>query len=120
MLPILMGTAVPFVIIVAIVIVLLPKGEGVPQYDYPTMVIINKPPRGRIYVSSTWGVTPEPERFKYQTQEDPADPNPIYDELEGFIRESEARMQAEINAAVKAHKILFELGEERRKQLQLV
>lgn len=116
MVPIL-SIAIPVLIITLIVIVLNPKGVVV-IYDHPTTVIVNKSPRGHVYFASTWGAEPEP--FKYQTQEDPADPNPIYDELEGFMRESEARMQAEIDAAVKAYKILYVLGEKSRKQMQLV
>lgn len=116
MVPIL-SIAIPVLIIILVVVVLNPKGVVV-IYDHPTTVIINKPPRGHIYFASTWGAKPEP--FKYQTQEDPAELNPIYDELEGFMRESEARLQAEIDAVSKAHKILFEIGEKSRKQLNLV
>lgn len=120
MLPILAGTVIPMLIISAIVFVLRPKGGATVEdlYDHPTSVIISKPNRGHIYFSSTWNA--KPERFKYQTQEDPADLHPIFDEIETFISASEARMVAEIDAAYKARKILFELGQERRKQLQLV
>lgn len=114
MLPIVLITVVPMLLISAIAFVLRPKSEAAVE---PWTKNYNVTYRPTTYVSSTWGVKP---RFKYQTQEDPADPNPIYDELEGFIRESEARMQAEIDAAVKAHKILVELGMNVRKQTQLV
>lgn len=116
MVPIL-SIAIPVLIITVIVVVLNPKSVVV-IYDHPTTVIINKPPRGHIYFSSTWGAKPEP--FKYQTQEDPAELNPIFDGLSILMNASEARMKADIDAIIMANKFLAEIAEESRQQLQKV
>lgn len=108
MLPILMGTAVPFVIIVAIVFVLRPKGEApkVPNQRF----------QSHVYVSTTWAPPRKIEPYKYQMREDPAEANPIFDELEVLMRESEARM----NAAIAAAAILGQLGAKAKKELSRV
>lgn len=117
MLPIVLITVVPMLLISAIVYVLRPQGEVAVAVEEPWTKNHNKTYRPTTYVSSTWGKKPA---FKYQTQEDPKDPNPIYDELEVLMRESEARMEADVAAALTAHKILIELGMNVRKSPQLV
>lgn len=115
MLPILAGIVFPMLIISAIVFALRPKGEVAVE---PWKKNYNVAYRPSTYVSTTWNT--KPERFKYQTQEDPADLHPIFDEVDTLVKASEERMRAEIDAAVKARKILFEIGQERKRQLQLV
>lgn len=109
MLPILMVTAVPVLICLVITFVLRPKGE-VPKVPNQTF-------QSHIYVSSTWAPPiKEIKPYRYQTREDPLKPHPVFDELEIFMKESEARL----NAAISASKILFDLGIDERKKLQLV
>lgn len=115
MLPILLATVVPFVICIALALVLRPK-DGV-QYDYPTTVIVTPPARGHIYFSDSYGKKPAP--FKYQTYEDPADPSPIGDNIDALMRASEARLQAAFRATDIAQKILIELGQKAQAQYQL-
>lgn len=115
MLPILAGTAFPMLIIAAIVFVLRPKGEATVAVE-PWKKNYNVTYRPTTYVASTWNT----KRFNYQTQDDPADPHPIFDEVDILVKASEERMRAEIDAMVKARKILFEIGQEQKKQLQLI
>lgn len=67
-----------------------------------------------IYVSKTWGAK-KVEPYQRTVREEPADAHPIFDEMEAFFRASEAKMKA----AVDAHKILFDLGQDARNKLVL-
>lgn len=114
MFPILLATVVPALFCLTIAFVLRPQAEASVSVE-PWKKNHNITYRPTTYLASTWGAKPAP--FKYQTQEDPADPNPIYDDFASLIRASEARMQAEIDASVKAHKILHELKLEAERHL---
>lgn len=110
MLPFLMGVVFPALLMLAVAFVLRPK-DGVEPPNH------NQKFQSHIYVSKTWEPAKKKiEPYKYQTREEPANPTPIFDELEVLMRESEARLQA----AIKASTILQELGSQAKKQLQLV
>ena len=68
--------------------------------------------QSHIYVSSTWGEK-KIEPYKVTVREEPTEAHPIFDEMEEFIRASEARLEA----SLKANKILFELGQQAQRQL---
>lgn len=71
--------------------------------------------QSHVYVSSSWSPKKKVEPYKRAVREEPAEAHPIFDELEKFMRDSEARLEA----ASKAHKILFELGQNARTDLAL-
>lgn len=108
MLPFLMVTLIPALALLGIAYVLRPKADApkVPNQKF----------QSHIYVSSTWAPAKKIEPYKRAVREDPVKTHPIFDEMESFIRASEARLEA----ACKASKILFELGQKAKVRYQLV
>lgn len=109
LLPILMATVFPALIMIGIAYVLRPKADAAWKTNH------NVTYRPAIYVSKTWSPK-KIEPYRVTPREDPADPTPIYDELEILMRESEARL----NASIRACEILQELKIEAKDRLQLV
>lgn len=67
-----------------------------------------------IYVSSTWAPK-KIDPYKRTVREEPAEAHPIFDEMEAYFQASEAKLKA----ALDAHKILFDLGQDARNKLAL-